>query len=287
MSEHTREQRIQTLKATQQARKKETITKVNKAIERLQRIGAKINFQSIAREANVSVPYLYKYPELKERIQNLRHQQTLLPSAPVNLPPVTAKAHSQVITRLKKRIHQLEEENKELKRKNEALAGQVYRVHSLTEQIERQKEIIATLESRITSFNEQKAETKVIALPSKSKAQISEFVKEELENLGIHFNTTLVKKIKAAPEKQILEAIEALKDQLLRGEVKNPGGWLASAIENGWTKSSSIPKKESVSPPITVSSLTPPNDEVKEVIKTDTLIARLKQLRKLGNNQDD
>jgi hypothetical protein len=288
MSEHTKEQRIETLKATQQNRKEETLNKVNKAIERLQKTGAKINFQTIAREANVSVPYLYKYPELKERIQSLRQQQTKMPSSPVNQPPVTAKAHSQVITRLKKRIHQLEEENKELKRKNEALAGQVYRVHSLTEQIERQKDIISTLEARLISSNGQKLEAKVIPLSSKSQAQVGESIKEELEKLGIHLNNTLTKKIKFASEKQILGAIEALKDQLTRGDIKNPGGWLASAIENGWTKFEAIPTKESppYQPPST--SITPlSNQEDKEVMKPDTLLARLKQLRTKGNKQDD
>ena len=86
MSKQTKEDRIKTLKATQQSRKEETLAKVNQAIERLQKTGAKINFQSIAREANVSVPYLYKYPELKERIMVLRSQQSQMPAHPVNKP---------------------------------------------------------------------------------------------------------------------------------------------------------------------------------------------------------
>lgn len=140
-SNDIKEARIETLKATQSKRKQEALDKVNKAIERLQKMGAKINFQTIAREANVSVPYLYKYPEIKERIANLRQQQTSMPSSLVNQPPVTQKAHSQLVSKLKERIIKLEQDNQELKRKNEALAGQVYRVHSLQEQVERQKNL--------------------------------------------------------------------------------------------------------------------------------------------------
>jgi len=155
-----KEARIKILSDTQLARKQETLDKVNKAIERLQKIGGKINFQTIAKEANVSVPYLYKYSELKAHIAQLRNQQSSMSSSPTLQPPVTAKAHSQIVERLKKRIHELEKDNSELKRKNEALAGQVYRVHSLQEQIERQQEIIKTLENRLKSANQQKTDAK-------------------------------------------------------------------------------------------------------------------------------
>ena len=245
MSKQTKENRIKTLKATQQSRKEETLAKVNQAIERLQKTGAKINFQSIAREANVSVPYLYKYPELKERIMVLRSQQSQMPAHPVNKPPVTAKSHSQVVGRLKNRIRQLEAENKELKRKNEALAGQVYRVHSLQAQVERQQEIIGNLEARLQGS----PKGEVIPITSKSLGQKRDFIEEELDSLGIKLNSTLNKKIKANTEEAVLAAIEALKDQLKRGEVKNPGGWLAKAIEGGWTKAESIPQEQPVTQP--------------------------------------
>ena len=42
-----------------------------------------------------------------------------MPSSLVNQPPVTQKAHSQVVTKLKERIVKLEQDNLELKRKNE------------------------------------------------------------------------------------------------------------------------------------------------------------------------
>jgi Family of unknown function (DUF6262) len=227
--------RIKTLTDTQAARKQETSEKVYKAIERLQKIGAKINFQTIAKEANVSVPYLYKYPELKAHIAQLRNQQSSMPSESVVQPSVTAKAHSQVVERLKKRIHELEADLSELKRKNEALAGQVYRVHSLQEQVERQKEIIETLENRLKSASQQATESKVIPLNKKSEV-ISECILSELSVIGIELNNNLTKLIKAATESDILAAIEYYKYEQERTNIDNPGGWLARAIKGRWKK---------------------------------------------------
>ena len=232
---NTKEARIKTLTDTQLARKQETLEKVNKAIERLQKIGAKINFQTIAKEANVSVPYLYKYPELKAHIAQLRNQQSSMPSSPTLQPPVTAKAHSQIVERLKKRIHELEKDNSELKRKNEALAGQVYRVHSLQEQIERQKEIIETLENRLKSANQQKTDAKVIPLAKKSQI-ISDLILSELNQLEIQLNDNLKKLIISVPEPDVLAAIEYYKYEQERTNIDNPGGWLARAIKGHWKK---------------------------------------------------
>lgn len=276
MSKQTKEDRIKTLKATQQSRKEETLAKVNQAIERLQKTGAKINFQSIAREANVSVPYLYKYPELKERIMGLRSQQSQMPAHPVNKPPVTAKSHSQVVGRLKKRIHQLEGENKELKRKNEALAGQVYRVHSLQAQVERQQEIIANFEARL----QDSPKGQVIPIASKTIGQKRDSIEDKLDSLGIKLNSTLNKKIKANTEEVVLAAIEALKDQLKRGEVKNPGGWLARAIEEGWTKAESLSQQKPVTQPEIFKS---PSEPEKELVSVE----KLKALSNIFGEKDE
>jgi hypothetical protein len=49
-------------------------------------------------------------------------------------------------------------------------------------------------------------------------------------------NPTLTKTIKSATESTVLAAIEALKDQLSKKDIPNPGGWLNQAIKEGWTK---------------------------------------------------
>lgn len=143
----TRESRIDILKQTQEARKQDSLDRVYKAIERLRKLNAKVNFQTIAKEANVSVSYLYKYPELKRHIAELRSKQNSMPVTPVAQP--NSSATGKMVARLKERIRQLEQENSELKRKNEALAGQVYRVHYLQEQVERQQQTIEDLQTRL------------------------------------------------------------------------------------------------------------------------------------------
>jgi AcrR family transcriptional regulator len=279
MSKQTKEERIETLKATQEARKQETLAKVNKAIERLVRTGAKISFAAVAREANVSVPYLYKYPDLKERIQALRAQQSKIPENQVNLPPVTAKKHSQVISRLKKRIQQLEEDNKELRRKNEALAGQVYRVHALEEQVERQKDLILTLEARVKSPKADVIPISRKAKPTDSTSEVTktppidfkERVKQETESMGISLNTTHNRLIKKLSVEEVLNALEAVKDQLEKNDIENPEGLLTKALKEKWTKGKpSSPPETPQSEPETSES-TPIVEDGKTLVSSDKL----------------
>jgi Family of unknown function (DUF6262) len=238
----TRDSRIETLKKTQESRKQDCLERVYKAIERLQKIGAKINFHTVAKEANLSVSYLYKYPELKQHLAQLRSQQSSMPVSPQALPG--SSSHAKVVSRLKERILQLESQNQELRRKNEALAGQVYRVHYLQEQVERQQQTIEDLQKRMKDTHDDKSTAKVTPIPSKRKAEVTDQIKAELDKLKISLNPTLNKKIKQRDEQTVLAAIAALKDQLQRGEIKNPGGWLARAIEEEWTMSQSINQQE-------------------------------------------
>ncbi|OWY67873.1 hypothetical protein B7486_28900 [cyanobacterium TDX16] len=242
----TRDSRIETLKKTQESRKQDCLERVYKAIERLQKIGAKINFHTVAKEANLSVSYLYKYPELKQHLAELRSQQSSMPVSPVAKP--ASSSHAKVVGRLKERILQLEEQNQELRRKNEALAGQVYRVHYLQEQVERQQKTIVELESRLRNSSqsqpaakEQKLDTsKVTPIDKKRSNQlvISEKIQSKLREVGLTLNTTLSKTIRsAASEEMVLFAIEALEEAILRGNIENPGGWLNAAIKDGWIPS--------------------------------------------------
>lgn len=270
-----KEARIKTLNDTQATRKQETLEKVHLAIKRLQKIGAKINFQTIAKEASVSVPYLYKYPELKAHIAQLRSQQSSMPSEKGVQPPVTAKTHSQIVERLRKRIHELEADLNEIKRKNEALAGQVYRVHSLQEQVERQKEIIAMYENRLKLSNLQDASEKVIPLNQKSKA-ISDRILEELNEVGIELNNNLTKLIKAATESDVLAAIEYYKYEQKITNIDNPGGWLARAIKGCWKK----PDRQQTSKPENISKQ---SEIFLSPTQVDRKFASLEELASISN----
>ncbi|MGK7879958.1 MAG: DUF6262 family protein [Crocosphaera sp.] len=254
----TKEARINTLRTTQKQRQEDARNRVYKAIEKLQKLNAKINFHSIAREAQVSVSYLYKYPEIKQYIAELRSKQNSLPVKPVAKPNSTSQG--KVITRLQEKIKKIEAENKELKRKCEALAGQVYRAHHLQAQIERLQEQNEDLRSKL---GEQEIAKKITPIDKKRKSRsdpaafqaarerapiksaISDQVQFELDELGIDLNTTLTKTISSASESTILDAIEALKHQLTKKDIPNAGGWLNKAIKEGWTKPEVITQQSS------------------------------------------
>jgi FtsZ-binding cell division protein ZapB len=227
----TRQARVDNLLQVQTARKEDSAERVFKAIDRLQKIDGKITFTSVAKEANVSVSYLYKYPEIKLRIAEVRNKQRSFPTSPVA--QHNSSSTGKIITRLKEKVQQLENENKELKRKHEALAGQVYRVHYFQEQVERQQQIIEGLQGKLKG---EQLDSKVTPISSKRKATIDEQIQSELDSLDVGLNPTLTKTIKAATESTVLAAIAALKDQLSKKDIPNPGGWLNQAIKEGWTK---------------------------------------------------
>jgi predicted RNase H-like nuclease (RuvC/YqgF family) len=236
----TKQARVDNLQQVQAARKEDSADRVFKAIERLQKIDGKINFTTVAKEANVSVSYLYKYPEIKQRIAEVRNKQRSFPTSPIAQP--NSSSTGKIITRLKEKIQQLENENKELKRKHEALAGQVYRVHYLQEQVERQQQIIEDLQGKLKC---EQLDSKVTPISSKRQTTIDEQIQSELDSLDIGLNPTLTKTIKAATESTVLAAIAALKDQLSKKDIPNPGGWLNQAIKEGWTKPELVPQTTS------------------------------------------
>ena len=271
----TKQARVDNLQQVQAARKEDSADRVFKAIEHLQKIDGKITFTSVAKEANVSVSYLYKYPEIKIRIAEVRNKQRSFPVSPMAQP--NSSSTGKIITRLKEKIQQLENENKELKRKHEALAGQVYRVHYLQEQVERQQQIIKDLQGKLKG---EQLDSKVTLISSKRKTTIDEQIQSELDSLDIGLNPTLTKTIKAATESTVLAAIAALKDQLSKKDVPNPGGWLNQAIKEGWTKPELAP--QTTSKPerqVVIAS----NQPAKELLSID----KLQQLSTIFNQKHE
>ena len=230
-NERTRESRINTLKEAQETRKQDAKNRVYQALKRLDKFQAKINFHTVAKEANVSVSYLYKYPELKQYISELRSQQNSLPVKPTAQPNSTSRG--KIITRLQAKLKKLESENQELKRENKALAGKLTRFHLIEDQVKRLQQQNEDLKLAPQAIGE-----KVIFIQPKLNAESTnkELIKSELETLKIDLNSTLTKTIKAASSDTVLAAIEALKDQLTKQDISNPGGWLNRAIKQGWTK---------------------------------------------------
>ena len=271
----TKQARVDNLQQVQAARKEDSADRVFKAIEHLQKIDGKITFTSVAKEANVSVSYLYKYPEIKIRIAEVRNKQRSFPVSPMAQP--NSSSTGKIITRLKEKIQQLENENKELKRKHEALAGQVYRVHYLQEQVERQQQIIKDLQGKLKG---EQLDSKVTPISSKRKATIDAQIQSELDALDIGLNPTLTKTIKSATESTVLAAIAALKDQLSKKDIPNPGGWLNQAIKEGWTKPELVPQTTSKpEQQVVIAS----NQPAKELLSID----KLQQLSTIFNQKHE
>lgn len=235
--DNLKQYRIDNLKQAQATRKQDSLNRVNEAICQLQKRHEKINFCTIASLANVSVSYLYKYPEIKQRIAEIRNEQSSMVHQ--QLKPTVSTSQVKVQARLKERIKGLENENKELRRKNEALAGQVYRVHQLNELIERQQSTIEDLESRLEecSLNNPKLSSKITPITQKRTKKLLESrskVDSELKTLNIRINSTLSKLIENNPEEVVLNAISSLKEGLSNKTVRNKTGFLVKAIENQW-----------------------------------------------------
>ncbi|MCC0178028.1 hypothetical protein I4641_13670, partial [Waterburya agarophytonicola K14] len=113
-----REKRIAKLNAVQEQRKQNCLVRTEKAIAEVKKKGQRLSFANIARAADVSVSYLYKYPEIKQRIQDLRREQERN-GKPATPQPRSDKSSQVIINQLKERIKKLQTERDSLRRINE------------------------------------------------------------------------------------------------------------------------------------------------------------------------
>ncbi len=230
---------ISNLKAAAQKKKEEALAKTELAIKQIIKQGKKINMSVVAAYANVSVSYLYKYPEIRQRIQKLRDQQVI----PVrdNNRSATNASNQVIITQLRSRIKQLEVEVKELKLINESLAGQLHEFMGYQAQVQHLQSQNIELQNSLDSIKKQQtlipnSRKKSNLSPKHKKPEVSLQIKLELRALGIKLTSTLRRTIYNATEITVLNAIEALKQASLTENIRSPGGWLKYAIEGGWVK---------------------------------------------------
>lgn len=243
------ERKIEALKEATDRKRQEALDKTNAAIAKLLKEGKRINFPTVAKEAGVSVTYLYKYDDLKERINHLRKQQEETIKKPIAPQSASDKSKQVIINQLRERIKQLEADNRELRDKNEAVYGRLYQLQSVQQQAEALKLEIESIKAENNWLKQQLDECRPTpqiqfssTLPTDSKVtslerkrtqrkDISDQIKLELASVGVKLNTTLSKTIKSAPEEIVLIAIQALKEA---SNVERPGGWLNRAIQDGW-----------------------------------------------------
>lgn len=120
------ERNIEGLRAYAEQKSKNTITKVDVAVQRLIKSKSKINFNSVSMESGVSKAFLYNNEEIRERIEILRKQQEGLPSPSHVKREMTNNSKDILIAAKNKRIKELEEENKRLKDDLMKLRGKLY-----------------------------------------------------------------------------------------------------------------------------------------------------------------
>ncbi|HHC9741293.1 TPA: DUF6262 family protein [Staphylococcus aureus] len=101
-----------------------TSEKVDKAISKFSIEGKAINFNSIAKEANVSKSWLYKEHDIRQRIESLRERQ--ITSNVVSKPKKSSRSEEILIKTLKRRVMELKKENKKLQNQIQKLYGDLY-----------------------------------------------------------------------------------------------------------------------------------------------------------------
>ncbi|WP_265270603.1 DUF6262 family protein [Nostoc sp. KVJ3] len=241
--------KIEALQDAAAQKAKKSAERVEKALERMIKQGQIISFKSVAQSANVSTAYLYKQEDLRNRIETLRDQQKQKPKS--KQPPIASdNSKSVVISTFREENKKLRAEIDGLRRINEGLAGRVYHLQGADDLAQRLKAENAELKQQfqecrqqVQQFTAVPVENSKVALLEKKRAgrsNISDQVKQQLEFLGIQSNSTLTKTIFASSEETVLDAIEALKEAISDGGVDKPGGWLKTAIEQGWKPNGKI-----------------------------------------------
>lgn len=277
--------RIAALKAAALAKQQRASENLDKAINKLVKNNEPMSFANVAREAGVSISYLYKYPEVKARVLELRnHQQQIGKSHQ----PQTASDASKIviINELRERVKKLEAEITKLRKVNEGMAGRLYQLQDMQVMVERLTVENEELKIQVTRQMKIPEETgtllasahNITSISQRNKSSVSDVIKSELVQLNIPLNSTLTKRIKAATEEQVLAAITALKDQLIRAEVNNPGGWLATAIQDGWT----VAKTITTQPQQEIFTVSVESQPTNKLISLD----RLKTLNNIFQNDD-
>ena len=109
------ESQVSALKEHNSQKKQDTVERVNKAIDKLKRKNASINFETVAKEAGVSRATLYNNTKLKERIMGLRAMD-LTPTSEGGAEPKKTKVQrlEATVAELRARVRQLETDKKNL-----------------------------------------------------------------------------------------------------------------------------------------------------------------------------
>lgn len=117
------------IQASAAHRKASTFARSDAAIDALNLAGQAVNFQTVAKEAQVTTAYLYKHSALRSRIEALRTQQadhTVRRRQTRSGQSKTDAAKNLLLLAKERRIRELEEEVRRLKRELQVALGKLY-----------------------------------------------------------------------------------------------------------------------------------------------------------------
>ncbi len=128
MSEKTWKRNTAGMTAHAQSRKELKRTSVEDAITTLLREQKPVNFNTVARTAQVSKASLYSQPDLRERIEALRQQgvEQMVRERATRVPGKTDASRDLVILAKDRRIQALEAEIRQLKKEQQQALGKAY-----------------------------------------------------------------------------------------------------------------------------------------------------------------
>ena len=216
----TTQRNVEGLRQNAQRKRQEALEKVEQGIRQLIKEGKTLNFNTVAQAADVSKAFLYKEPEIKERIEQLRLQGTK--KAPELKQRASDASKDAIIRNLRERVKKLEAEVKDLRKQNEVAYGQILEVNSLRRQIEHFKTVDLDLGT-------------VTRVTAKEALSTTEFdLQAKLKSLGVQLNTTIQRLIAERPEEVLQTAIESLAEARAKGRVDNPSGFFCKAVGDAW-----------------------------------------------------
>jgi hypothetical protein len=108
-------------------KKQKTFQKVEDTINGMIKQNQKINFNSVAENSGVSKSFLYKYSDIRDRIETLRKQQDGLETPKQVKRKMTEQSKDVIISSLRKRNRALEMENGTLKEQLKLDWAEIYK----------------------------------------------------------------------------------------------------------------------------------------------------------------
>jgi Family of unknown function (DUF6262) len=116
------ERRAEALRQAAQAKRQAATKRAEAALRKLIKSGEEINFRAVATAASVSVDFLYRHPQLRQRIEHLRARQQKAPAAATPEPGPDDRG---VVVALTARLREARGEVAELKAQLAAAHGEL------------------------------------------------------------------------------------------------------------------------------------------------------------------